>query len=74
MPPNAERRPLEDAAQTVAPQWYAILHPPRRLWVLCSGCGYSAFNELNTLRRWGWTDSADSPRRYRCGDCDEAAL
>lgn len=74
MPPeNAERRPREDAAQTAASQWYAILHPPRRLWVGCSQCRYSALNELNQLRRAGWQETADTPRRYRCGDCAELA-
>ena len=73
MRPNAERRPREDAAETIAPLWYAILHPPPRLWLLCSECHYSALNELNQLRRAGWTETATTPRRYRCGGCSEAA-
>jgi len=72
-PENAERRPSLGAAQTVATQWYALLHSPRQLWVPCSGCGYSGLNELNQLRRAGWQETATTPRRFRCGDCAESA-
>ena len=73
MRPDAERRPREDAAQTVLPVWYLIAHPPRRLWVQCSRCPFSGLNELGQLRRSGWTESADTPRRYLCGACSEVA-
>lgn len=74
LPENAERRRTEGVVQTSARFRYAILHPPRRLWVTCSYCGYSALNELNMLRRSGWQETADTPRSYRCGDCAAVAL
>lgn len=76
MLPNSKGDPSR-AALTAADvdsttAWYAILHPPRHIWVKCCECGYSAVNELNMLRRAGWSETAVTPRRYRCGDCSEA--
>ena len=49
--------------------WRTLSRPPRRLWVLCSSCRYSAINEDKALR--GWQESTATPRRYRCSECAE---
>lgn len=56
---------------TLCRSWQPIEHHPRRLWVACIGCGYSAINEDRQLR--GWQETATTPRRYRCAECSEAA-
>lgn len=48
-------------------QWQPISHPPRRLWIGCVSCGYSAINEDRSLR--GWEETVNTPRRYRCREC-----
>lgn len=78
MLPERQQRPgsLRGAAadgSDSSTTWFLILHPPRRLWVTCSACGFSAINETNLLRRNGWQETATTPRRYRCGECAEAA-
>lgn len=79
MPPETQRWPEPKARTTANAEtdstttWYLIKHQPRRLWVGCATCHYSAINELNLLRRAGWQETSDTPRRYRCGDCAELA-
>ncbi len=49
--------------------WRPLSRPPRRLWVACVECHYSAINEDKALR--GWQETIGTPRRYRCADCSE---
>lgn len=77
MPPNERADlsagPIANAVHDSTTTWYALLHPPRHLWVKCSSCAFSAINETNLLRRSGWQETATTPRKYRCGECAEAS-
>ncbi len=63
---------LPKGVVVVLSTWRALSRPPRRLWVPCAQCHYSAINEDRSLR--GWQKTIGTPRRYRCAACarDEA--
>jgi hypothetical protein len=52
--------------------WRPVTRPPRQRVVICEVCRRSTINETNLLRREGWTESAQVPRIYRCGECAAA--
>lgn len=71
--PRTESEVHAAAAGDDSTVWYLIRHSLRHLWLKRGTCGFSYINDVNSLRRAGWQETADTPRRYRCRECSEAA-
>ena len=50
-------------------RWRDVQIGGSRSLLACISCDATAVNETNALRRNGWQETFEAPRRFRCGRC-----